>query len=190
MNQETLTKYQQEQKVWAERNFPNPSYSLSALEGLIEETGEIAHARLKARQGIRGTPEQHLADEQDAVADAMVFLLDLANRHGWRIEVGEISLVINGRAHWRGDLEFNSDTFFLELCYRVGLLASSVNPEYELSGFGPETYACQIAHALILYSQLRGWNFLEIFERTWSEVSARDWIRYPETGKPPTGESS
>lgn len=34
------------------------------------------------------------------------------------------------------------------------------------------------------YCNLRGYDLHEIIETTWSEVSKRDWIKYPNTGRP------
>jgi NTP pyrophosphatase (non-canonical NTP hydrolase) len=46
--------------------------------GVQEEVGELAHAFLKAHQGIR-TSEDHAAAERDAVADIVVYLADFCN---------------------------------------------------------------------------------------------------------------
>src|SRR5947209_12487609 len=49
-------------------------------EGIFEEAGEIAHARLKRAQGIRGTAAEHDAAEKDALADLFIFLCDYCSR--------------------------------------------------------------------------------------------------------------
>lgn len=71
----SLRQLQAEQKSWVCRNFPNRE-SYYPLLGLQEEVGELAHAHLKALQGIRGTQEEHHAAKIDAVADILIFLSD------------------------------------------------------------------------------------------------------------------
>jgi NTP pyrophosphatase (non-canonical NTP hydrolase) len=64
---------------WTEHNFgPRPSWQ--PLLGVQEEVGELAHAHLKAAQGIRGTPAEHAAAKFDAVGDILIFLADYCNR--------------------------------------------------------------------------------------------------------------
>lgn len=50
--------------------------------GMVEELGELAHAILKKRQGIR-TNEDHDADAKDAYADLRIYGLDFCNRMDW-----------------------------------------------------------------------------------------------------------
>ena len=58
--------------------------------GMVEELGELAHALLKKRQGIR-TGEDHDAAAKDAYADGRIFGYDLCHRLDWDDEeiVGE-----------------------------------------------------------------------------------------------------
>lgn len=77
-----LSQLQAEQKEWADRNFGTEQESWKPLLGALEELGELAHAHLKASQGIRGTSEEHRAAKVDAVADVVVFLADYCSREG------------------------------------------------------------------------------------------------------------
>jgi NTP pyrophosphatase (non-canonical NTP hydrolase) len=52
------------------------------LAGMVEELGELAHALLKKRQGIR-TNQDHDADARDAYGDLRIFGVDFCNRMGW-----------------------------------------------------------------------------------------------------------
>jgi NTP pyrophosphatase (non-canonical NTP hydrolase) len=36
------------------------------------------------------------------------------------------------------------------------------------------------------YCTQRGWSLEECITETWAEVSSRDWVRYPDTGRPST----
>ncbi len=50
--------------------------------GMVEEIGELAHALLKKRQGIRRN-QDHDADARDAYGDLRVYGLDFCNRMMW-----------------------------------------------------------------------------------------------------------
>lgn len=79
-----LSSLQHEQAEWQKKNFPH-SGDQEAFEGIVEEVGELAHARLKMRQGIRGG-ENHLAAERDAIGDIVIFLLGYCNYRGISLE--------------------------------------------------------------------------------------------------------
>jgi len=78
----TFADLQAAQAPWVAHNFPGRE-SFYPLLGAVEELGELAHAHLKALQGIRGTPEEHAAAAQDAVGDAVIFLADYCTARGW-----------------------------------------------------------------------------------------------------------
>jgi NTP pyrophosphatase (non-canonical NTP hydrolase) len=97
---------QQEQKIWADRNFGSdfPDGN-NPLIGVGEETGELAealgaalstlrvvgalgqldHAFLKRKQGIRGTRAEHNAAIKDAVGDICIYLMDFCTREGLQL---------------------------------------------------------------------------------------------------------
>jgi NTP pyrophosphatase (non-canonical NTP hydrolase) len=80
-----LSEIQAEHAVWAQRNFgTRPAHQ--PLLGAVEEIGELAHAHLKAEQGIRGTEEEHRAAKKDAVADVIIFLMDYCNIEGFDMQ--------------------------------------------------------------------------------------------------------
>lgn len=81
----TLRRLQEEHAPWAERNFgARPSYQ--PLLGAVEEIGELAHAHLKAEQGIRGSEDEHREEKKDAVGDVVVFLADYCNLEGFDLQ--------------------------------------------------------------------------------------------------------
>lgn len=82
----SLDRLQEEVAAWAAKNFPSaePYYPLL---GVVGEVGELAHAHLKALQGIRGTPAEHEAEKVDAVGDAMIYLADYCGRNGLSLAV-------------------------------------------------------------------------------------------------------
>lgn len=77
---------QEEHYAWVNHNFPeqlrDPTRKDDGFDGLVEEVGELARARLKRRQGIRYTKEQCDELEQDAIGDAIIFLTSYCTAHG------------------------------------------------------------------------------------------------------------
>jgi len=74
---------------WLDHNFPGQTGTewpggrgWEPLLGVVEEVGELAHAHLKAAQGIRGTREELLAEAVDAVGDVVIYLLSYCNATG------------------------------------------------------------------------------------------------------------
>lgn len=66
---------------WRDHNFPGHT-TQDAFMGMVEELGEISHAILKRKQGIRGTDEEHSAAIRDGCADLIIFMCGLAqNEH-------------------------------------------------------------------------------------------------------------
>jgi NTP pyrophosphatase (non-canonical NTP hydrolase) len=74
-----LNSIQREAKVWLGRNFPDTTADQQFL-GVVEEVGELAHAILKKKQGIRDTSAE---SAKDAVADIMIFLMNYCNMMDW-----------------------------------------------------------------------------------------------------------
>jgi NTP pyrophosphatase (non-canonical NTP hydrolase) len=82
----TLRTVQDEHRAWQAHNFSaevSEDRARDALLGVTEEVGELAHAMLKLKQGIRGTPEEHRAAAKDAVGDTLIYLLDFCTRMDW-----------------------------------------------------------------------------------------------------------
>lgn len=70
---------QLEHREWREKNFP-AAEPWEALLGLQEEVGELAHAHLKGKWGIRGmTGEALSAAKMDAVGDIFIYLMSYAD---------------------------------------------------------------------------------------------------------------
>lgn len=84
-----LKTIQDEQCEWALSNFGTRDpveHSDHALFGIMEELGELAHAHLKSKQGIRGTPEELEIEAKDAVGDVLIFMLDYCTARGWDMQ--------------------------------------------------------------------------------------------------------
>jgi hypothetical protein len=69
---------------WAERNFPNND-PMDCLLGLGEEVGELYHAHLKGRQGVRYPQEEIPIMKKDAVGDIVLYLFDYCRREGFTV---------------------------------------------------------------------------------------------------------
>lgn len=80
MSDLTLRQLQEEQRPWVAHNFPG-RHAHYPLLGAMEELGELAHAHLKAEQGIR-QHENHDEAKRDAVADVVIFLSDYCTANG------------------------------------------------------------------------------------------------------------
>ena len=85
MSDLTFRELQEQQAVWAARNFGDTPPHRPLL-GALEELGELAHAHLKDEQGIRGTSEHHTAKKKDAIGDIIVYLADYCTRQGFSLQ--------------------------------------------------------------------------------------------------------
>jgi NTP pyrophosphatase (non-canonical NTP hydrolase) len=74
----TLKQLQEERNAWVAHNFPPVEIAFSDLTdnalGVAEEAGELAHAVLKWKQGIRGSSMEHWSEVFDAAGDIIVYL--------------------------------------------------------------------------------------------------------------------
>lgn len=83
----TIRELQKQHQLWADHNFPNQP-PVEPLLGLVEEVGELSHARLKMVQGIRGMADGNAfrEAERDAVGDIFVYLMSYCNASGLDLE--------------------------------------------------------------------------------------------------------
>ena len=77
-----LSELQGEHRRWAEKNFPGTKNPADVLLGVIEEVGELCHAELKSKQGIRGDRNKHQDDAIDAIGDIIIYLAHYCNLKG------------------------------------------------------------------------------------------------------------
>lgn len=99
----TFRQLQEEQRPWVEHNFPGREW-WQPLLGIFEEAGELAHAALKQRQGIRGTTEEHEEKGKDAIGDIIIFLADYATARGWNLqEIMEQTWAEVKKRDWQAD---------------------------------------------------------------------------------------
>jgi len=79
-----IDEVQKQAGEWSKRNFPDAK-PYQALLGLCEEKGELCHAHLKAEQGIRGSPEQHIEAKKDAIGDIIIYLMHYCTLSGFKL---------------------------------------------------------------------------------------------------------
>ena len=163
---------------WASRNFPN-AVPEDALIGIIEEVGELAHAHLKAKQGIRGTPEQHRLDKMDAIGDIVMYLLHYSTLEKMDIPKEYIK---------NRKLEYcsNADDTLLSLSAEIGKLSDyhlegKHEPEIDNKGFRRYTIINIMRH-IDAYCKLENFDRDQILQETWTEISQRDWLKNKENG--------
>ncbi len=75
---------EQEVAHWGRYNFPDATSDEQFL-GVVEEVGEIAHAILKGKQGIRGYSPEDEEEIKDGIGDLIIFLLNYCDRRGWSL---------------------------------------------------------------------------------------------------------
>lgn len=154
---------------WVAKNFPPYEGEVpgnDSILGCIEEAGELAHAHLKNKQGIRGTPEEHEAAAKDAIGDIVIYLLGVISAH---MRPSDVTTVRTGRSSHNGD-----QSIFL-LAYEIGLLSKPGNKSWNIGVNNVLKYCEQ-------YCNLNYWNFDDIVMDTASHVFKRDWNRHRADG--------
>lgn len=82
-----LSEFQEEHRAWREKNFPEAE-PWEALVGLQEELGELAHAHLKGKYGIRGMEGLQLAMKKaDSVGDIFIYLVSYCSTND--LDIGQ-----------------------------------------------------------------------------------------------------
>jgi NTP pyrophosphatase (non-canonical NTP hydrolase) len=85
-NANVLARVQVEHAAWVRENFPmSMADPEDAFRGMVEELGELAHARRCHHQKIRGMDDFHAfrAAEEDALGDIQVFWIDYCTKAGY-----------------------------------------------------------------------------------------------------------
>ena len=75
-----LDELQKNTMTWTAHNCPDAE-SYEPLLGIQEEIGELSHAWLKRKQGIRGTYKEHTEEMSDAIGDLLIYIADFCNKN-------------------------------------------------------------------------------------------------------------
>jgi NTP pyrophosphatase (non-canonical NTP hydrolase) len=108
-----IRQIQSEHKTWLEHNFPDQT-PLDGFLGMVEEMGEMSHAILKYKQGIRGhvagDADQYTDDLADALGDLFIFMCSFCNSNHLNLE--DIVLLTWERVKhrdWQADPEMGGE---------------------------------------------------------------------------------
>ena len=176
--QQRLANIQSAVSTWSHHNFRSRlPYGRNSALGLIEEAGELAHAVLKARQGIRGTPIEHLHAQRDAIGDIMIYLCDTAS---------DVGVELKDDQPGPGD-ERDETALIGVMAAAMGNMAWAccILTDDPAAGGSVKPYLRIALDSVNQYCNSLGWDYLGILEETWARVKDRDWIKYPGTGRPP-----
>ena len=188
-----INDFQEQQKVWALHNF-GPGCSDHPLLGMIEETGELSHSLLKSLQGIRGDHEKHAEEGRDAVGDVLIYLVDYCTKKGWSLEA---ILGHDSFKEFQATREKATDPGLIESlhgsapkklpCVTLLFEASramgrTVDADLRRSSDDGKVALASVVTKLACYCELKSWSLQEIVEKTWGEVSKRDWKKDPVGG--------
>lgn len=163
-----------ERDEWVARNFPPYEGEIpgnDSILGVMEELGELAHAHLKAKQGIRGTQAEHDAAAKDAIGDITVYLLGVMSAH---MKPEDVGLPRTAK-----DTPTSEQALF-EIGSWVGILCGyaevpEANNNWKLAVNGILKY-------LEAYCTYRYWDYDQIVMDTWGHVKERDWNKHREDG--------
>jgi NTP pyrophosphatase (non-canonical NTP hydrolase) len=109
----TITQIQSEHSAWLARNFPDQT-PLDGFLGIVEEVGELSHAILKHKQGIRGyahaDPDKYSEQLEDALGDLFIFMCSFCNSN--HLELETIIMRVWGKVRdrdWLNDSEMGGE---------------------------------------------------------------------------------
>jgi hypothetical protein len=170
---------------WSARNFPRGSV-YDTFEGVVEELGELAHARLKGRQGIRGTPEEHRAAEVDACCDMAIYLMDMLHRSAVDLEGFARELDESFFAHEvaMSMVEGSASAPTATLAKGLWLMLVQMTGEFASGALNHDRNNREMAISMIpallyRYGVCIGVDLADELQKTWDKVSKRDWIANP-----------
>ena len=98
----TFRELQSQVGSWSLKNFGEDP-PVWKFVGMVEEVGDLAHALLKKKQGIRIT-EDHEAKAKDAVGDLLVYTADFCDRMSYDMqEIIEKVWAKVSKRDWKAD---------------------------------------------------------------------------------------
>ena len=169
----SLKQLQDENREWVAKNFAKDRPGWHPLLGMFEEIGELSEASFN----LSTTEEEgSCASVRDAAADIVVYMADFANMHDFNLEeivkvpnpevVNYPEIVVGKLAHAylksaqgiRGNVEKHRNT--MKECLR-------------------DIYKM----AELEVSEVTSDSFIEVIEKVWVVVRARDWTKNKATGE-------
>lgn len=96
-----LDELQNEVAKWSRKNFGS-QISDNPLFGVCEEVGELCHAHLKGKQGIRHTPTEIRDMKLDAIGDIIIYLADYCERENLDLSLAiDVAWTVVSKRDWR-----------------------------------------------------------------------------------------
>lgn len=167
-----------ERDEWVAKNFPPYPGEVpgnDSILGCIEELGELAHAHLKAKQGIRGNQREHDAAARDAIGDLIVYLLGVISAHVDPIKVGLPTT---------GDRPTDPEHCIFMLAGEVAFMAYFARYVRSDEDDSWLLYINNTIKYCDAYCITKYWSLEEIVTETWNHVKQRDWTAHREAGAP------
>lgn len=174
MESKSIETIQREHLAWATYNFGERRPDDPHL-GMIEEVGELAHAMLKRRQGIRGNAEQHDAKAKDAIGDISIYMIDFCNLTGIDVELMHTEALEMPRR------SYSDQESILRIQVAMGIMAARVIDE-SYRGTDLRYDIRNILRGMLDLCLCRQWDFSAILNETWEDVGKRDWKKFPGDG--------
>lgn len=146
---------------WATFNFDFHCPQL----GLAEELGEYCHQVLKKKQQIRKTSE---SQAMDAIGDATIYLFHICYKQGIN-DLEPVKLLPIKEIEYIGELYENTGKLIRFINEGSPLIVIHLTLRKILT---------KLKHLAII----NGWDFESIINKTWEEVSRRNWRKFPKNG--------
>jgi hypothetical protein len=188
-----LPQIAKEVNKWSVLNF-GVDNTKNTILGMVEELGELAHAVLKGRQGIRHTPEEIAEMERDAIGDISIYLFDFCGRTGVSVpdmeQVNRVGHLVAKEIEEDNNPLTPADEVVLQMPQAIAqifqLYNAGIFEKKNPSLFEEVTTRSTIGTFISLmddFSSKRGYNYLTIVNKTWDQVSNRNWVENPQSGQ-------
>lgn len=173
-NPPTLTHLQTELYRWEVYNFGVQDIMPKIL-GICEEAGELCHAVLKMKQGIRGSTQEHREAMRDAIGDVAIYALNTASTR--RIEIA---------GYPEGPRPTTPMRDALRVVKKAAALADLADCEADMSGCMDSQHLAMLITSLFASINTMASHLEEdlgvIVKDTYRHVTRRNWKDHPKTG--------
>jgi NTP pyrophosphatase (non-canonical NTP hydrolase) len=148
-----LEQLQAEVSAWSTRNFPN-NRPHHPLLGIIEEIGEFFASKTRE-------------DEEDAIADALIYCADYAARNGLML-----TEPVDSETHFSDEAIGRLSHYHLK-----GEQGIRYTPE-QITHHKQEALRV-VVHHIIAAAEMQDIDWREAVVKTWAKVKQRDWQKNP-----------
>lgn len=175
-------KFQGEVMRWNLHNFPNPR-QYQPLLGVVEEIGELMEADAMLFACPEKAGESYM-EFRDAIGDVAIYCAVFCGLNG--IQLFEQTQKMAG--HFAEPFYSQAEIRVAFMIVSGRLCHSFLKDDQGIRGHGHRDKMAQdigkIMDLLSAMCRIYDIDFLECITDAWEEVSQRDWIKYPRTGRP------